>query len=392
MINYKIVSNSIITAVFLVIIIIPCLFFCFDIQERGVTIHEKRKLSALPDFNWNKKTIKNYPKAFEKFYNDHFYFRNILIDSYNWFMLNIWKESPSKKVVVGKKGWLYYSDSLKCYRTNHMFTKRDLENWQSYIEIKKNWLEKKGISYHFVVVPNKATIYPEFLPVKYNSNFDNSILDQLILHLSDHSHTNIIDLRKGLLNSKKQFILFYQKDTHWNHIGSYYGYRQIINELNRHHFNFNILNLSQFDVDNKKKMVGDLAWMIGKKKPRENKIELVPNFVSCGHKEQLAHYLNESWPDNWQTPYSIHCNSSNGKLIAIGDSFLMGLKTFIPKLLGEHFETSIFLNREQIDIPKFVKIIEKEKPDIVLEEIAERNLLAVPNEKSFKLLQDIITH
>src|SRR3989337_2842417 len=68
---------------------------------------EKRKLAELPSLKFDIEILRKYPINLTKYFNDHFCFRNTFVAMNFLIRHNIFNESPSSKVLLGKNGWLF---------------------------------------------------------------------------------------------------------------------------------------------------------------------------------------------------------------------------------------------------------------------------------------------
>src|SRR5262249_9806633 len=127
---------------------------------------ENRRLAALPKLQLKGSVLRPFPAHFEAFYNDRFGFRDVLI---RWLTRAevLWlKVSSSPEVILGKKGWLFYSELPpgQAARATRPFTAEQLDHWRRMLEARQDWLAQRGIRYLFVIAPDKQTMYPEMLP------------------------------------------------------------------------------------------------------------------------------------------------------------------------------------------------------------------------------------
>ena len=67
---------------------------------------ENRELNAWPLSPKSVAEIKAYPLAVSRYFEDHFAFRNVLINSHNQIAL-AFNQSPVDSVIVGKNDWLF---------------------------------------------------------------------------------------------------------------------------------------------------------------------------------------------------------------------------------------------------------------------------------------------
>ncbi len=376
MVKHKYCSGIIITAFFCIIICFPVVSSVLQI-EMSNTGNENRQLNKIPEFYYN--TMENYPKEFEAYFNDHFNLRRTLLNLYQWYKIKLLKESPSPKVIMGKDKWLYYKNTVDQYRSGRHFREKELGRWRDYLLKRSNKLGKRGISYFFIIAPNKASVYPEYIPAKYNRIKEDTHMDQFVEYFMSSPGLAIIDLRSCLGEAKKRFRVYHHTDTHWNHIGIYFAYEDILKKIKQSEYTLSPIKFNSFEIVMKDNPGGDLAGMIGdRERIREEDFILTPGFTPPGKRILLRNYLNYKWPGGWKCPFLIESNGSGKTLLVIGDSFFIGRKSNLPNLLSKHFKRSYFLHRDETDQTRFEKIIETEAPDIVIEEIVERNLFRIP--------------
>jgi alginate O-acetyltransferase complex protein AlgJ len=359
-----------ISLLFLLLICLPLANQVFKFVQ-PYPLAEKRKLAEKPIFDFRHPFL--YAKEFEDYYNDHFSFRTGLVYMNNLLTYKIFHTSPSDKVIIGKQGWLFlgnfnqYFDEIDYYRNRKPFTMEELHYWQTLLEQRRDWLKKRGILYLFTIAPNKSTIYPEFMPDWVKKANRQSRLDQLIDHLKKNSTLDILDLRTALFEAKKEKVIYNKTDTHWNDLGGYVAYCEIIRNLG-HYFNFiRPRTLNNFQIQQREFRMGDLALMLS-----------LPNIF---------------WENQWQIEAKIPLqarevstsNPNQNKLVTISvntcaagplpaalmvhDSFAHQIKPF----LTEDFSKIVYIWDWSLKF--FDKIIEQEKVKIVIDEMVEHSLL-----------------
>ncbi len=71
-------------------------------------------------------------------------------------------------VIFGKDKWLFYPSSIAgdwlADRSLSPFSESQLDAWQSLYEKRNKFFAEHGIPFLLVVVPDKQSIYPEFVP------------------------------------------------------------------------------------------------------------------------------------------------------------------------------------------------------------------------------------
>lgn len=317
-----------------------------------------------------------YPKSFEAFYNDHLGFRQALIQSRSMLMMNVLRVSPSPQVILGKDDWLYLrSENNFDYYQNGLFTPDELATLQHRLEANRDILARHGIHYLVVIAPDKETIYPEFVPdellVRRQSRFD-----QLLTYLREHQvEVDILDLRPALKQAKASYPVYGRADTHWNDYGAFIAYQEITRRLNLWFPQIQPAALTQFKPVTKNSHGFDLFILSGLDSMVQNeRLELVP------HVPRAAHLADPNVPldlDQIQTPpFALEvANEALPRAVVFHDSFMDRLRPF----LAENFSRTAFFHilyyhPDSGAYESPAQIIEREHPDVVIDEFVERRL------------------
>jgi hypothetical protein len=331
--------------------------------------HENRRLAERPSLPRNFKEVTLYSDRWLNFYRDHFGFRNTLIRGVALTRFHGLGSDTDGRVLVGRDGWLFLrpdgDTNFIAFRGLNPFTEDDLNAWQHLLEQRAAWLAARGIPLLIVIPPNKETIYPEYLPPEVSPIRPPSRLDQLLDHLRRvHSPVHIVDLRPALLAAKSTGRLYFKTDTHWNDLGAYAAYRAIMTHVQNLLPRWNITPqpLSNFVSGKAPVVQGDLARMMD---------------------------MSDQYPDEWlslarKVPFDAPPGAMDPKGIAITDvhdpklpnlvfyhdSFAIAL----APMIGPNFNRVYWSFNYEID----PKVIEREKPDLVIDEFLERNLYLDP--------------
>jgi alginate O-acetyltransferase complex protein AlgJ len=258
------IYNIILTVFFLCIISFSCLndVFHFSIIPE-ISQSENRKLTPHPilDINY----LDPFPVIYEHYFNDHFPFRPDALKLNSLITFFILHRSPvPDEVELGKHGWLFY-DQRESVVYEGKFMLQDNEISGLVRELHERALEcrKKGIRFYVTFLPMKPEIYPEYLPYTFRRNPGGTLTDKIVNVILKDSLITYINVKKKLLESKKYNRLYNITDNHWNSIGGFYAYSEIINRIK---VDFpQIKNLTRSDLIFKPEIhpPGNLANMIG---------------------------------------------------------------------------------------------------------------------------------
>ncbi len=345
-------QNKILTSIFLLITLLPLLdmFFNFSPVKE---LFEKRLPVQKPKFSLSA----NYPKNFEKYFDDSYGFRKSLILLHSQLMDKIFDESLDARVVVGKDDWFYFDNYNSLVDAQGLIEIPDEVINRAIKSFYKNWqmLRAKNIDYLLVIAADKSTIYPEFLP-DYIRPADHHRIDKFLNALKkSHPDFPLLDLRPILSAAKKNEIIYQKTDTHWNRRGAHYAYVEIMKKVG-------IKSHPRSDFENKEDemMRGDISDIRGSDDMNLN-YDLREKFVLKAHKIDIDVSLrNFHRAMVWK-------NEDNNlpRLFVYKDSFFGDLINFI----SEHFSQSIYINEFPCDLN--YEIIKNMHPNLVIQEFWE---------------------
>ena len=266
--------------------------------------------------------------------------------------------SSEADVVMGTDGWLYFEKTMPDYRGET--TLSDTQAWrlQRVGDLMAEYVKGHGAAFALTVVPNKATVYPDYLPYYYripdNYAFTKPGCEDLTpLYVLDKTLVNndwYVDMTAAL-TAEKGTLLYHKRDSHWNNLGARVGYDTLMAA-----------------VGGKAGAYADTPYAIEAVWDGD-----LDKLLGSGHKDAQA-----VWQTNFTYRYTSRfrteedilittaCESGEGHLVMFRDSFANAL---LP-LLAEQYATATFSRA----LPYALDLTEIEEADTVLVEIVERNL------------------
>lgn len=345
--NKNNILQVIFISIFFIMLMLPNVMMFFNLET--TKNNENRAFEKAPEFNLKSPTrsiteLKNY-------YTENFGLKTTLVNNYIDFKQHTLHETPMpNKVVKGLDGWYFlgnsYNNSLKNAFGNNYFKADELNEIGERITAIKSYLNERNIAFYIVIPPNKNSIYKEYLPFQLKEHESN--LSVLKNYLKTQINFEIIDLTEPLLAEKETNQLYLKTDSHWNDYGAFIGYQATLKVINQD-FNVPTLSLADYDISVKPIEQGDIIKMINL-----NMEESALTFTKKTSKIKNANY--------------------NPKLLMYYDSFSY---IWMP-YFNESFDDIRYLNDYVIK----KSIIEKEKPDLIIFEIVERNMDILLNKKS----------
>jgi len=370
------------TAVFLIVLFVPPLKMVV-IKNTDISKAEQRKLTEFPELTLKKDSFKELPRLFELFVKDHLGFRNSLIQCHNYIKAIWLKKSPASNIILGKNNWLFYTgdskgDIINDFRGLSPFSHLQIEALNDLIKKKNQWLSEQGIRYLFVIAPNKHTIYPEFIPDHFNRVTTKNRFAQLSDFVKKQStNESFINLKLPLIENKKQNLIYYMTDSHWNGQGAFIAYQAIIEKLSTWFPELNDNPTTSLYSKTEKVVSGSgLAKML--------------NLVDFFTDQEINYKLKSSCTKDitidgiekavtarpGTISFAKGCDKASLRAIVFRDSFFVPI---VP-LLSEHFERIVYI-WDYYDRETLKKLIKVVKPDVVIEEHVERFLYTNFNPK-----------
>jgi hypothetical protein len=333
-------------------------------SARGPAI-EGRRAEPFPDWRASLRERSNYPRRFEQAFADALGLRDVLLRWHNWARFELLHIAPAP-VLLGKQRWMFYTfeHSLENWRGLYPMEEPVLQAWQRVIESRRDCARAHGAEYLFVIGPNKESIYPDYLPEGYEP-LGPTRLDQLLAWMQAHSDITPLDLRPRLRAARSldtpEHHLYYEEGSHWQGQGCVVAADEILQRLAR-----------KFPA---MAQVPETPWQIRSAWPAETwrpKMYMsVPAtllrddpFVPEGTSHAV--HLGDDWLAKVQRYEQRVPAPELPSVLMFHDSFGTG----VHKLLAERFARLTAVAAPGID----VKLLEAEKPAIVLDLYVERVL------------------
>jgi alginate O-acetyltransferase complex protein AlgJ len=334
-------------------------FHFYKVPETSQT--ENRKLTSKPLFDIS--NLDPFPKNYQNYFNDQFPFRQDLSFMNSLFCFFVFHQSPLPgEVELGKSGWLFY-DQKESVVYQGKFNLADWQISKMVKELHERTLKyrKKGIRFYIAFPPMKPEIYPEFLPMDFRRSPKGTVTDKIVNAIKEDTVIQYIDLKKALLKAKTHGWLYYRTDNHWNMIGAFYGYTEIINRIRKDFPKIKPLGRADFYFNVEKYIWGNLSNIIGLSKYLDD-IGYYPVLKNSKSKQLDPSHKKPDWAA--QIDYEVVKSTGDSTLpsmVIIRDSFTDSMMPY----LDESFNKNTYI----FDLWRYERnevIIDDLKPDIVM--------------------------
>lgn len=324
-----------------------------------IDIAEKRMLAEKPRL-YSLRALPAFIRGYEPFFDDHFGMRNLLVRLDSAIRLKILHTSPVTKLITGKEGWIFYDSekvrdgvTMSDFKGLAAYSSEQLPNIRRNLQARVRACRERGAECLIVIVPNKETLFPEYMPASVRKLGPRTRLDQVVEALGPGSGVPLLDLRPALLRAKENspYPLYNRGGTHWTQYGAYIAYREILLAMRLQWagsggFPGGGDALEPFDLE-------DFDIQVQPRSAEDHWLGL--------NEHTVIHF---SLKDEARRPSRA---PEDGALVVIHDSFWNDLDPLVaphfPRMAVQHVD----LVRDQS-----LAFIEREKPRWVLYEVAER--------------------
>ncbi|PYF11820.1 acetyltransferase AlgX (SGNH hydrolase-like protein) [Rhodobacter viridis] len=298
-------------------------------------------------------------------------------------------------ILKGRDGWLFLWDGSnevhRYYTEPEFFAAPQVAGWAALLKGRSERCARMGAEYRHLVVPDKISVYPQYLPVTL-PHYGGHPTAQFSRALSgDAAYVDILpDLRgergnwaerveRGGGEAVGSDVFFFKTDSHWTFEGCQVGYLRLCESLG-----VTPCDLSKARPGAGREMTLDLGGKLSppvleharfgrvlrqSKRQRENEMvrynereglaKGAPAFVGC-----MVHNHNAQ-------PQAIQ-----KRVVVFGDSFCEFRGHLLTAMLSETFRDVHFVWSTSLDWG----FIEALNPDIVITEIAERFVNRLPTD------------
>ena len=350
------VLQSFVICLFLSILILPILFFNFEVG--AVSEIDNRKLAEL-DFNIEE----DKTESIEKYINDRIGFRDDMITAYTILNDKLFNKMVHPSYTYGKNGYVFGLG---------VTTKESFSDFHvAYADLVKavqTYCENRGVPFLFVFNPAKPAVYQDMISngINYNRDWVKTFFSELDKRGINYLD-NTVTLKKLRSNGIEGFNVKYDAN-HWNDTGAFYGSNEILKNIKIKTPNIHINNINEFNLSQIKKdslLVSNFP--IDEDVPLYSLKEQGYNNIASLYKsmklDQQFGYFN----------YYVNAkrqNEGSPKCLVFQGSYMnsYGYKYFI-NAMGEYIAIHDYQNI--INFPYYFNIF---KPDCVVLEVAEYTL------------------
>lgn len=199
-------------------------------------LYENRILATFPHLR--ELPAKQWGHEIEKWYDDNFAWRTVLVRSYRQFHVSCLRTDLAGSV-LGRDGWTFKStgdwQEIQDYLGALELNEEELAGWRTQLEGRVAWAAAHGFGYLEIITPVKVRIHPEKMMPWIAAHRGKSMVDQVRERLQGSpaaSHVVFLE-DEFAATTREGHTLFYQTDHHPNARGTYLMFDTIRRAIGR---------------------------------------------------------------------------------------------------------------------------------------------------------------
>lgn len=166
----------------------------------------------------------------------------------------------NKANVWGKDGWLFYmaDDAPSIFKGVNRFSEKELKSYLNNLTAEKEHLASYGMKLVLLIVPNKETIYGEFMAPTIKRENTYSKIDQLVDYLRSNGFEDVVYPKAEMIAEHEKHHLYFKDDTHWTPLGAFIASQQL-----NAHLGYERQYLNEVSISNlQQERIGDISRLL----------------------------------------------------------------------------------------------------------------------------------
>ncbi len=158
----------------------------------------------------------SYLTDLSSYAEDNYFLRQQFVTLWSAINQNLLGTSIADNVLLGRGGWLYFTETLNDYTGIDCLSEREIFSAAHNLALMAEYCQSQGAQFLFTIAPNKNSVYPDYMPdvpvFSLRRNAD-ALYDAL-----ETDGTPCLRLSDAFESADD--ILYFTQDSHWNSKGA----------------------------------------------------------------------------------------------------------------------------------------------------------------------------
>lgn len=382
--------NSRIDIVFVVAFIVLLFVPMSRISDAEKSMQENRMLATYPKLLVSGGVNCNYGAQFEKWFNDHFFGRNALLDIFVGIKRGINRVYENGGAIwIKSNNWMFHKGELQ----QKEISNEEILEIANQVNKLNEFCRENNIKMYMLIVPSKESTYCEFLPKDYQKIMVNNKINDYVNNLIRYFKVPTVYPYEELRQASKKDFVFFKQSHHWTDWGAYTGYLALMEVIKKDFPDIKITTLDEYNRFTSKLLREDWTREFGHghtssqlkidKEYAKNNI-LKDDYIYYDHKNEIQPTVTDI--AYYKTKYFKNPQQPNApRVFLTGTSMNEDFLQFIPYSFSElkYYRLNNARGVEEKDVFKLFKRYKKDildfKPDILILCITPSNIPSLVN-------------
>ena len=360
------ILNIVFAVIFVSMLIVPLVFL--DPEGGIASEQENRMLAARPTISDLTDDPRGFIRLFDNWFTDNTGFRPDMISLYKQLdRLETQGQYANGDYInlIGREGHHYFAgyEGILIMKYQGKFFLGDdvLEEFAASLDEARTYLEDRDIPFTMMICTDKESVYPEYYPESIIRGPGPALLDTVTDYLKENTEIDIFNTKECLLAEKENYYV-YNKSAgdvgHWNEVGAFFVYRELMKHIGAYIPGTEPLTIDDIDIVYSEDGIPcvTLKQDVAYKK-------LGPDFFDGVPMDR---------PFSWENVAYFNDDTELPTILFMCDSFGETFCKYIPQQFGK----TIMIHYKNMEF--FKEYCELYEPDIVVLEVAERQLTWAP--------------
>lgn len=220
----------------------------------------------------------------------------------------------SDKVLLGKEKWLFDNRFTRYYNGKIKLTDFELEKAKNNLLHFREELKKQNIDFILMIAPKNESIYTEYYPYYIKRNLDINIFDRFVEYMKKNTDIKIVYPKDELMKYKDKYQLYYPYEHHWNALGGYIAYSELMKLFNINVKDLESLNILSFNYKYRNSssyysQTANYVALSSLEYFKDAKIFVISNFISKKTNIMISNVMR--WGQNYYYTNEYSTNTNN---------------------------------------------------------------------------------
>lgn len=294
-------------------------------------------------------------------------------------------------IYIGTNEFMFSGLTLPDFTGDNLWSDSKVKKLSTMMTDRSDWCTENGIEFYFVICPNKASVYGDYMPSSVTPA-EYTRCDQIVDYLKANSSANVIDLRSTLTAARATYgdELFFKYDSHWTQTGGFVAYSEIMKHVKADLGNAVVYTSNDFNITYYETYMRDMPYLLGfydkyAERGEKGAVYSLKNgpdaslIIKQSQSPEAQYAFCYEWPNGYRDDLVYakfqSKNTSAPKLYMYRDSFGIALVPFFK----ESFSESIFDWDRQFSRSEILD----SGADVVIIEVVEKYLSEIINKRTF---------